>query len=187
LVEMAEVHRVLADQVMRGIAINAAQQSEIQFTEICHSADMQFRGQTHLIRVAIPDATIGRETLQSLFEDAYFARFQIRMPEIRATLVNLNTSVTGRRKPFPISSLLNLSANRGDAMTARTGSRPAFADGRWADTPVFQREALGVGAALVGPAVIEQPDATVFVEPGARLQVDAVGNLRIMTIAGTCP
>ena len=49
---------------------------------------MQFRGQTHLIRVAIPDADDhpGR-ALQALFEEAYFARFQIRMPEIRATLV----------------------------------------------------------------------------------------------------
>jgi N-methylhydantoinase A len=183
-VEMAEVHRVLADQVKRGVAINAAQQGEIQFTEIRHSADMQFRGQTHLIRVAIPDATIGRDTLQSLFEEAYFARFQIRMPEIRATLVNLNTSVTGRRKPFPISALLELSANTGNAMTALTGSRPVFASGRWADTPIFQREALSVGAAMVGPAVIEQPDATTFVEPGARLHVDAFGNLRLMTMPG---
>jgi N-methylhydantoinase A len=184
VVEMAAVHRVLADQVKRGVAINAAQQGEIQFTEIRHSADMQFRGQTHLIRVAIPDAAIGRDTLQSLFEEAYFARFQIRMPEIRATLVNLNTSVTGRRKPFPISSLLELSANTGDAMTARTGSRPVFADGRWADTPIFRREALSVGAAVTGPAVVEQPDATTFVEPGARMRVDAFGNLRIMTLAG---
>ena len=174
--DMAAVHRVLAEQAGRGMDVNAAQQSEIESMEIRHSADMQFRGQTHLIRVAIPDAAITREALQSLFEAAYFTRFQIRMPEVRATLVNLNTAVIGRRKRFPIASLLDLAAN---TIAAQTGSRPVFAGGRWAETPIFRREALPVGATLVGPAIIEQADATTFVEPGTRLRVDATGNLRM--------
>ena len=177
--DMAQVHRVLAEQVARGVAVNAAQQGEIESTETRHSADVQFRGQTHLIRVAIPDAAASRETLQSLFEAGYFARFQIRMPEIRATLVNLNTTVTGRRKPFPVAALLDLPAEA----SAQAGARPVFAAGRWTQTPVYAREALPAGATLTGPAVIEQADATTFVEPGTRLRVDAIGNLR-MTVAG---
>ncbi|HTI02762.1 MAG TPA: hydantoinase B/oxoprolinase family protein [Acidisoma sp.] len=179
--DMAEVHRVLADQVARGIAINAAQQDEVEATEIRHSADMQFRGQTHLIRVQIPKAEIGREELQHLFEEAYFARFQIRMPEIRATLVNLNTSVTGRRKPFPVASLLDPARRAADTEGARTGSRPVFAAGAWVDCPIYARDALPLGATLTGPAVLEQADSTIFVEPGAQLRVDDVGNLRIAT------
>ncbi len=178
-VEMAQVHRVLAEQAARGVAVNAAQQGEVEATETRHSADMQFRGQTHLIRVAIPDAAASRETLQAGFEAAYFARFQIRMPEIRATLVNLNTTVIGRRKPFPVAALLDPPTEA----AAPAGSRPVFAGGRWARTPVYAREALPAGATLAGPAVIEQADATTFVEPGARLRVDAIGNLRI-TVAG---
>ena len=178
-VDMAEVHRLLAEQSARGIAINAAQQGEIEATEIRHSADMQFRGQTHLIRVDIPEATVSRETLQTLFEEAYFARFEIRMPEIRATLVNLNTSVTGRRKPFPVAALLDPAARAADVAAARTGSRPVFAGGGWVDCPLYARDALPLGAELTGPAVLEQADSTIFVEPGARLRVDAIGNLRI--------
>lgn len=178
-VDMAEVHRLLAEQSARGIAINAAQQGEIEATEIRHSADMQFRGQTHLIRVDIPEAGVSRETLQTLFEEAYFARFEIRMPEIRATLVNLNTSVTGRRKPFPVAALLDPAARAADVAAARTGSRPVFAGGSWVDCPLYARDALPLGAELTGPAVLEQADSTIFVEPGARLRVDAIGNLRI--------
>ena len=36
------------------MAINAEEQSEIVETVVLHGADMQFRGQTHLIRVALP-------------------------------------------------------------------------------------------------------------------------------------
>jgi N-methylhydantoinase A len=180
-VDMAEVHRVLADQVARGIAINAAQQGEIQETEIRHSADMQFRGQTHLIRVAIPDAAITREALQAAFEAAYFARFQIRMPEIRATLVNLNTSVTGRRKPFPVASLLDPAARAADVAGARTGTRPVFVGGAWVDCAIYARDALPLRATFSGPAILEQPDTTSFIEPGCTVRVDAVGNLRVTT------
>ncbi|MCB8874538.1 hydantoinase B/oxoprolinase family protein [Acidisoma silvae] len=177
--DMAEVHRLLADQVARGIAVNAAQQGEIEQTDIRHSADMQFRGQTHLIRVAIPDAHISREALQALFEDAYFERFQIRMPEIRATLVNLNTSVTGRRKPFPVAALQDASLRVATVAEAQTGSRPVFAGGVWVDCPLYARDALPIGGTLTGPAVLEQADSTIFVDAGATLRVDAIGNLRI--------
>ena len=179
--DMAVVHRVLADQVARGTAINAAQQSEIERTEIVHSADMQFRGQTHFIRVAIPDAAVTRAALQALFEEAYFARFQIRMPEIRATLVNLNTAVTGRRAPFPVASLLDPAARADSLDGARTGTRPVFAAGAWADCAIYARDALPIGAEFIGPAILEQADATSFIEPGARVRVDEVGNLRVAT------
>ena len=62
---------------------------------------MQFVGQTHLLRVALPAADASRETLQALFEAAYFARFQVELPTIRAVLVNLVTSVIGERRALP--------------------------------------------------------------------------------------
>src|SRR4029079_3214466 len=104
--DMNEVHAILAGQRERGITINAEEQSEIVSTTVLHGADMQFRGQTHLIRVALPDGNVSRETIQALFEAAYDARLQVRLPEIKAVLVNLVTSVIGRRPAFPIASLI---------------------------------------------------------------------------------
>src|SRR6185295_11779626 len=68
--DMGEVQAILAQQRERGLALNAEEQSEIVETIVLHGADMQFRGQTHLIRVALPDAEISREALQALFEAA---------------------------------------------------------------------------------------------------------------------
>ncbi|WP_459698317.1 hydantoinase B/oxoprolinase family protein, partial [Acidisoma sp. C75] len=180
-VDMASVHRILAKQVARGTAINAAQQGEIVRSEIRQAADMQFAGQTHLIRVDLPHGAVTREELQHLFEEAYFARFQIRMPEIRARLVNLHTAVIGKRQEFPVARLLDPAQRAAEVAGAGRGRRPVFTGGAWVDCPVYAREALPLGGSLTGPAILEQPDSTIFLEPGAALQVDAIGNLRITT------
>jgi N-methylhydantoinase A len=177
--DMNEVHAILAGQRERGIAINAEEQSEIASTTVLHGADMQFRGQTHLIRVAFPSADVSRETIRSLFEAAYDARFQVRLPEIKAVLVNLVTSVIGRRPPFPIASLIDPAARASRLQDAVIGERQLFADGGWQTAQVFDRVKLPAGARLTGPVIVQQMDATTVIEPGAVASVDAVGNLRI--------
>jgi N-methylhydantoinase A len=177
--DMGEVHAILASQRERGIAINAEEQSEIASTTVLHGADMQFRGQTHLIRVAFPGADVSRETIQSLFEAAYDARFQVRLPEIKAVLVNLVTSVIGRRPPFPIASLIDPAERAVRVQDAVIGERPLFADGRWQTAQVFDRVKLPAAARLTGPAIVQQMDATTVIEPGAAAAVDPIGNLRV--------
>jgi N-methylhydantoinase A len=86
---------ILAAQADDGRALIDAEVVKPQSVQILHSADMQFVGQTHLLNVPLPSATVDRATLQDLFETAYFARFKVELPEIRANLVNLNTSVIG--------------------------------------------------------------------------------------------
>lgn len=184
-IDMGEVHRVLADQRQRGEAVNSERAGEIVETRIVHAADMQFRGQTHLIRVTLPTGTPTRETVQDLFEAAYFARFEVRLPEIRAVIVNLTTSVVGRRRAFPIHALLDAGARRDTADAARVGTRRCFGATGFILADVYRREALPIGAELAGPAVVEQADATIWLDPGARAIVDDLGNLRVTT--GTAP
>ena len=178
--DMGEVCAILVSQRQRGMAINAEEQSEIVETTVLHGADMQFRGQTHLIRVALPGADVSRETVQTLFEAAYDARFQVRLPEIKAVLVNLVTSVIGRRPAFPIASLIESAGRMQRVQEAVIGERQLFADGRWQTAQVFDRVKLPIAARLAGPAIVQQMDATTVIEPGAAATVDAIGNLRIV-------
>jgi len=62
---------------------------------------------------------------------------------------------------------------------AARGTRPVFFDGAWRDAAIFSRLDLPVGAAVPGPAILEQPDATVVVDPGLVARVDRFGNLII--------
>ena len=58
------------------------------------------------------------------------------------------------------------------------GRRNVYFDGRTAtDTMVLQRASLAPGATFMGPAIVEQFDATTLVPPGWRASVDRGGNL----------
>jgi N-methylhydantoinase A len=61
--------------------------------------------------------------------------------------------------------------------------RRVWFDGGWHDTPIYRREHLAAGAALTGPAIVEQLDTTTVIEPGDRAAVDAFGNIEI-TVKG---
>ncbi len=170
-----EVEATLHAQRARAEAVVLADAAQVEAVEVLHAADMQFRGQTHLIRVAIPHAGMTRAALQAAFEAAYFSRFRVNLPEIRAVLVNLVTTVIGRRPRFDLSALI--AREEGEA---RLGSRPLYADGAWHDAAVWQRERLPPDAVIAGPAIIQQRDATTVLEPGSIARIDALGNLRIM-------
>jgi len=49
----------------------------------------------------------------------------------------------------------------------------------WRQTPIFDRDALGPGQSVTGPAVVEQLDTTTVVEPGQTATVDCDGNISI--------
>ena len=56
--------------------------------------------------------------------------------------------------------------------------RPVYFESTgWVETPVYEREAIGGGGRLAGPAVVEQYDSTTVVYPGWRASVDRFGNL----------
>lgn len=172
--DMADVHGVLAAQEAEGRRLIGLE--KIALTEIRaeFSADMQFVGQTHLLRVALPSANPGRDELQRLFETAYHARFRVDLPMIRANLVNLNCSVIGTRPALDLSRLIDPDGRKEKAEPAAT--RRVWFD-RWHDTPVYWRDHLPLELDLEGPAIIEQMDTTIVIDPGARVTSDADGNL----------
>ncbi len=86
------------------------------------SADMQFIGQTHLLRVALPSARVSRDELRALFEAAYHARFRVELSQIRANLVNLNCSVIGRRDEIDLGLLIDRAGRRASLAEARPAS-----------------------------------------------------------------
>ena len=177
-VDMAQVHAVLAGQEAEGRALIAAEKLTLTAVVPEFSADMQFIGQTHLLRVALPHGTPSRTELQQRFEAAYHARFHVDLPTIRANLVNLNCSVIGQRPLIDLSRLIDPAGRRASATQAQTGSRPVWFGG-WVETPVFWRDHLPPDLALPGPAIIEQMDTTIVVAPGDHVRADATGNLII--------
>jgi N-methylhydantoinase A len=69
---------------------------------------------------------------------------------------------------------------------ARTGTRDAFFDGDYRETPVYDREALPVGEDVAGPAILDQRESTVVVPPTWTGTVQDDGTL-VMTHDGADP
>ncbi|MCR9127181.1 MAG: hydantoinase/oxoprolinase family protein [Rhodobacteraceae bacterium] len=175
---------IFAMQRTAGEAMIAAEPVSLRGLRHMYSLDMQFAGQTHLLRVPLPDPGVDRAMVRRLFETAYRDRFRVDLSEIRAQVVNANCSVIGIRPPLDLSTLIDPAGRRNTLADAMIGERPVFFDTGWHRTPVYRREHLPTDVALTGPAVIEQMDTTTLVPPGCRAWGDAIGNIVIDVTGG---
>ncbi len=172
-VDIDNVTYTIEGQIKAGKELLAREGIAIEGVRILSTADMQFQGQTHMLSVNLPGPKVTREQLQTLFEKAYWTRFEVELSEIRAMLVNVHTAVIGLRPRLDLALL----SDRAAPHAARKLLRPVWFTGGFRDTPVYRREALP--SAIEGPAIIEQLDCTTVVEPGNKLTVDKLGNLLI--------
>lgn len=141
-------------------------------------ADMLFAGQTHTVQVRLGGrADLTRTRLEAAFADAYRAQIGAPLEGIPVRLVNLRLAVIARRDKLDLSVMAPVDGC--STAAARTGTRQIYAEGQWQTASIYDRLALGVGERVTGPALLEQADTTIFVDPGLVGEVDAFGNLRI--------
>ncbi|MEJ6713542.1 MAG: hydantoinase/oxoprolinase family protein [Rhodobacterales bacterium] len=183
MLDAAQVHEIFATQSATGKALITKEPIPLKAIRHLHSVDMQFVGQTHLLRVPLDTATPSVATLKSLFETAYLKRFRVELADIRVNLVNVNTSVIGERPPLDLSTLIDPEGRKSTLKQAQTDTRPVMFDGAWHDTPIYWRDHMPADAALTGPAIIEQMDTTTLLEPGDSAATDAEGNI-LITLGG---
>ena len=175
-VDPEEADGVIAEQARLGIATIEAEGVPLVGSEVVHEADLLYRGQSHVFRVPVPASGFNGATIAALLAERYKARFAIELPEITPVLANLRTTVFGRRKAIDLALL---GRGLGQGAGAPPARRPVRFDGGFVDTLVYARDALGRGATVSGPAIVQQADATVVISPGARAEVDKLGNLII--------
>jgi N-methylhydantoinase A len=178
MVSESELTAVLDAHIEEGNDILRRENVEIDSVQIFHTADMQFQGQTHMLNVALAGRSVNIADVAKAFADAYWNRFRVSLPEIKPVLSNLHTAVIGKRYPFPVDALTskNPAASVNDA---KIETRQVWFEGGWTATPIFDRDRLPLGSEFVGPAILEQLDATTVIHPGDRAQVDRLGNVII--------
>ena len=169
---------VLDEQAAQGRALIESEGVAVTAVNVVHEADMLYRGQSHVFRIPVDGPRFDSERIRETFAEHYQRRFDIALPEMVPMLVNLRTTVIGRRETFDLAALSRArdAANTNDP---RTGARPVRFNGRWHDTDIYDRAALAPGATIEGPAIIEQLDTTIPIEPGVVAEVDGFGNLLI--------
>ena len=149
---------------------------DVRSVTLSRSADMRLVGQMHTVSVPLPEGPLSPHAIGALreaFLSVYASRYAPPPQDMPAEVVAFRVRATG---PDP---QIVLSAERAEASSALKGHRPAWFDGDFVETPVYDRYALAPRARLEGPAIIEEREATTVLPPGCEATVDARLNLRI--------
>ncbi len=129
-------------------------------------ADLRYAGQSFELTVDADDL----DSLDNRFHESHERRYGYRMDEESVELVNLRLIAT-----VPVDKpKLEEPKPENDA---DTGRREANFDGDWMEVPVLDREQMGVGSEVEGPAIVEFAESTCVVRPGWGGKVDDVGTL----------
>jgi N-methylhydantoinase A len=135
--------------------------------------DMSYIGQTHTVSVPVDaHGPLTKATIQNAFDVAYRAAFGRLLDGIPVRVLTLRAAVIGERPKFDLAILAP-----GAGSAAPTDAREVWFDGKPHATRIYDRLALPVSAEIAGPAILEQPDATTWIDPDLAGRVDRFGNL----------
>jgi N-methylhydantoinase A len=162
--------------------------------------DMLYVGQTHTLAVAVGRDQLSQEALRKAFERAYQQAFSRTLQGMAIRIINLRYALVGVRPKFDLRILAPTSRAVVHAQPAEpsdpnatpphstqphasqlslTGLRRVYHAGHWHEANVYARLELAVASELSGPAILEQADTTIWLEPGFSARVDELGNLII--------
>ena len=145
--------------------------------------DMRYVGQNFELAVPLAQGDDGKyvafddvEPLRRAFFQIHEENYGYHNPEDPIEIINFRLTARGRVHPL-VESKGMMDQNE---FSAETGYRDVvFNQDEPVQCRVFQRHALSVGDEVIGPAVIEQLDATTLVYPGDTARVDDFGNILI--------
>ena len=147
-------------------SLQSAATKDLEGPEYTRRADLRYRGQSFELTIEA-DAL---EKLEERFHAVHEQRYGYRMEDEPVELVNLRLIAT---VPVEKPELEEPPAEDG----GESGRRAANFDGEWREVPILDREKMGEGSEVSGPAIVEFKESTCVVRPGWRGAVDGVGTL----------
>lgn len=128
-------------------------------------AHLRYSGTQQDLKVAFTDAA----TMTSAFESAHLTRFGFNSPDVDILFEMLSVEAIGEGATLPD---LHVKPAQSPAPIATL------------DRAFYDRETMGVGDRVTGPAIILEPTGTNVIEAGWHAEVDPLGNL-ILTATNT--
>ncbi len=181
--DLAGLEREMAATAKRGLDLLQAANVAFDALETIFELDMSYIGQTHTVPVPLPvtlkngKVRLAENTIREAFEESYRKAYRRLLDGVPIRLLNLRTAAIGRRPAFDLSLLRP--GKDASLKGAERGKRRIWAEGDWRQAGIYDRLALPVGAVIDGPAILEQDDATTFIDPLLTGRVDKLGNVVI--------
>jgi N-methylhydantoinase A len=135
--------------------------------EFVRQVDLRYVGQSYELTVPAGEGLLER------FHAEHDRTYGFAAPGEPVELVSLRLTSVGRIAKPPARRL-----EPGAPAEPKERREVYFAEaGGFVECPIYDRYALGAGAALAGPAVVEEFDSTTVVHPGFAVTVDETANL----------
>ena len=185
-IDEASLSREMAETAARGEAVLKSAGGGFERIDTLIELDMLYVGQTHSVAVPLettPDKAcrgVTRAAIAHAFEASYRAAYGRLLEGISMRVMNLRVAVIGRRPKFDLSLLAPQDGH--DLEDCHLDERQVWVEGGWRTAAVYDRLALPVGAVVPGPALLEQPDTTIFIDPDLTGEVDRFGNIVIARV-----
>ena len=166
---LTQLQRLIAPLLARGQADVAAEGIPIEAISLEQLVDMRYRGQSYELMVPFNARFIEN------FHVAHARAFGHSEPEMPVEIVNLRVRAIGRLPAPPLVQADHLKHELPEPFD----HRPVVLANGLASVPLYQGQDLMTGQHLVGPAVVVQPDTTIFLAAGDDLSVGKYRNLVI--------
>ncbi len=148
---------------------------------VVRTADLRYVGQGYELTVPLPDGPVGGEVeaaLRTAFHQVYAQRYGYADPAAEVELVTVGVSVIGAGPEVRLPE--HRPATRQLAEARKPDRLVYFPElGGYQPCPIYERARLPRGARLAGPAVVEEPESTTVLPPGAVAEVDPWANLLV--------
>jgi N-methylhydantoinase A len=165
---LAEMRHAVGAALRRDIAVD-----RVTFEEV---AEMRYAGQRHPLRVSLREGDRPAD-IHARFVSTYRERYGHADESGALEFVGLRVSGSALTERPDVESLHR--AGSGGSPQPRSHREVHFPQQGRVRTPVLVRNSLPVGFRLEGPAVVEEFGATTLLGPADRLEVGALGELRI--------
>jgi N-methylhydantoinase A len=180
-----ETERIFAEHLIQGEALVQRAKVPLAQMSVLRETDISYEGQTHIIRMPLPGDSLSPSLIAENFRRAYlrqygqveeaFGGLESLLERLPVRLLNLRTSVIGIRPDLALKDFLTRSKT--SLQDAKKGTRPVYVEDQFIECPIYERSLLPWGISFSGPAVIEQPDTTIWLEPWVQAYVDEGGSL----------
>ncbi len=140
------------------------------------SVEMMYQGQWRSLAVAAPARIDSIASLIEAFHAEHEREFNYRRDEAPVAIFRIAIKAVGI---VPKAGLPEYAVR--EHVPEPAGRRAVWFDGKSHDAALYRREALEAGAAILGPAIVEQFDSTTVVPPGMSARVDGFLNILIGT------
>jgi N-methylhydantoinase A len=172
-----ERDRLLEDMRKDGRRVLAAAGVDAGAVRFRYGMDARYRGQGNEVTIWVGEGdrwpATHDETIER-FATEYERVYGLRIPDVPVEVVTWRVAAWA---PAPTIEAAHLPVEHGEPQPHHTRHVRFERGGASIEIPVYRRDALGVGAMVIGPAIIEERETTAVIRPGWTMSVSPDGSL----------